>query len=73
MGNQSWRPCWRLGKERQSGEGTGDPNLRVEVGHRQLGGHRVAGESCGEQPHRGQSRGVCGWKGAQRAVLAGTS
>lgn len=65
--------CWRLGKEGQSGEGTGDPSLRVEVGHRQQGGHGVAGESCGEQPHTGQSRGVRGWKGAQRAVLAGTS
>lgn len=63
MGSQSWRPCWRLGKEGQSGEGTGDASLRME------GRHGVAGE----QPHMGESRGVCGWKGAQQAVLAGTS
>lgn len=71
--NQSWRSCWRLRKEGQSGEGTGDPSLRVEVRHWQHGGNGVARESCGKQPHTGQSRGLCGWKGAQRALLAGTS
>lgn len=71
MGNQSWRPCWRLGKEGQSGEGTGDPSLSVEVGHRQQRGNGVSGEGCGKQPHTRQSRGCVGGEGHHGLCLLG--
>lgn len=70
MGNQRWRLCWKLRKERQPGEGTG---LKVEARHRQTERNRVPGESCGRQLHAGQGRAevYVDGKGCNRLCLRG--